>query len=232
MMSLLAQASKQLREVRRRFGDPKRYVKTDETSGQLQFDLLVREGCMPTSKVLELGCGCLHLAVPLVEYLDPGNYAGVDPNEWLRKKALADADVRQLMETKQVHFLTADDFDASRLGMKFDYIFSHSVLSHVAHWQLEQYLEKASQVLAPTGKILSSIRLAEGNQFGSEGTPDCQDSLHQEWQYPGVSWFTMQTVEAFAHKYGLDATLVPEYTQYYTQTRPGEFHDWIVFRRR
>ena len=37
--------------------DPKRYVSNDMVSGQLQLELLKRQGCQPTSKVLELGCG-------------------------------------------------------------------------------------------------------------------------------------------------------------------------------
>jgi len=230
-MSLLIQAKGQLREVRRRFGDPKRYVKTDETSGALQLELLKRVGCDPASKVLELGCGCLHLAVPLVETLDVGNYVGVDPNEWLRKKALKTEPIQTLMSEKKVRFTSADDFDASTLGVEFDFAFSHSVLSHVAHWQLEQFLQNVSRVLAPQGKILSSIRLADGNAFGSTGSPDQTDSMHQQWQYPGVSWFRMETVQEFSHQQGLEATRVPEYTELYTQTRPGEFHDWVVFQK-
>jgi len=228
---MLAQAGKQLREVRRRLGDPKRYVKTDETSGRLQFELLKREGCTPSSKVLELGCGCLHLATPLVQYLDSESYVGVDPNEWLRKKAYKNEAVKALMVEKKVQFTCADNFDASELGMNFDFAFSHSVLSHVAHWQLKQFIENVSCVLVPQGKILSSIRLADGNAFGSTGTPDGKDSMHQEWQYPGVSWFTMETVQEFSSQHGLEATRKPEYTEFYTQTRPGEFHDWVVFRK-
>lgn len=231
MMTVLQQARKHWREVRRRFGDPKRYVKTDETSGELQFELLKREGCKPESTVLELGCGCLHLAVPLVQYLYAGNYVGVDPNEWLRNKACRDEEIRQLLEQQEVEFLSGDDFDASSLGRTFDFGFSHSVLSHVAHWQLEQFLSNVSPLLNPHGKILSSIRLADGNAFGSTGTPDGKDSLHQEWQYPGVSWFTMETVQEFAARNGLLATRKPEYTEFYTSTRPGEFHDWVVFEK-
>jgi hypothetical protein len=59
-----------LREFRRRLGDPKKYVKTDETSGRLQFEILKKEGCVPASRVLEVGCGCLHAGVHLMQYLD------------------------------------------------------------------------------------------------------------------------------------------------------------------
>jgi cyclopropane fatty-acyl-phospholipid synthase-like methyltransferase len=61
--------------------------------------------------------------------------------------------------------------------MNFDYIFSHSILSHAAHWQLDQYLENSKRVLAPNGVMLASIRLAEGNSYGSGGSPNKSDSM-------------------------------------------------------
>jgi cyclopropane fatty-acyl-phospholipid synthase-like methyltransferase len=210
-------------------GDAKQYVGTDQVSGQIQFELLKREGCVPASRVLELGCGCLNAGIPLIRYLEKGNYVGVDPNEWLREAAMEKHHVRQLVKEKQARFLSVDNFDASEFGIKFDLVLSHSVLSHCAHWQLEQFLRNVANVLAPRGRILASIRLAEGNAYGSYGTPDKEDSMDEEWQYPGVSWFKLSTVMKTADKQGLTAVHVPEYTEFYTKTRPREFHDWIVF---
>jgi len=207
----------------------KDYVGTDTLSGQLQFELLQREGCKTTSKVLEVGCGCLHLGVPLIHYLEKGNYVGVDPNEWLRQEAMKSRRVRQLVSDKQPRFLTVDDFDASALDVKFDLIFSHSVLSHCAHWQLDQFLRNVSKVLAPEGRILASIRLAEGNAYGSSGTPDKNDSMDETWQYPWISWFKLSTVLKAAEMQGLVAVHIPEYTEFYTKSRAKEFHDWLVF---
>jgi cyclopropane fatty-acyl-phospholipid synthase-like methyltransferase len=205
------------------------YVGTDEVSGQLQLELLKRQGCRPNSKVLEIGCGRLHAGIPLMQYLDKGNYVGVDPNEWLRQTAMKNRYVREVVEEKQPRFLSVDDFDASALGIKFDFVLSHSVLSHCAHWQLEKFLRNAGKVLAPGGRILASIFLAEGNAYGSRGTPGKEDSMHQEWQYPGVSFFKLSTVMKTAHMLGLTAVRIPEYTEFYTKTRPKERHDWLLF---
>ena len=210
--------------------DADRYVATDEVSGQLQFELVKREGCKPGSEVLEIGCGNLHGAVPLMEYLDKGNYVVVDPNEWLRKAAMKERRIRQLIKNKRPRFLCVDDFDASGLGIKFDFVFSHSVLSHCAHWQLDLFLRNISKVLAPEGRILASIRLAEGNAYGSSGTPDREDSRDETWQYQSVSWFKLATVREAAEKQGLRAVHIPEYTEFYISTRPKEYHDWLAFR--
>ena len=209
--------------------DAATYVGTDKVSGQLQFELLKRAGCRPDSNVLEIGCGCLHAGIPLIQYLNKGNYVGVDPNEWLRQKAMKKRHVRQLVKEKGARFLSVDDFDASVLGIKFDFVFSHSVLSHCAHWQLEQFLRNSGKVLAPGGRILSSIRLAEGNVYGSWGTPNKGDSMDEEWQYPGVSWFKLSTVTKTADILGLAVVYILEYTEFYTKIRPKECHDWLVF---
>ncbi len=220
------------REIRRRLGDPKKYVKTDEVSGQLQFEILKQEGCLPASRVLEVGCGCLHAGVPLMQYLEPGHFVGIEPNRWLLDKAMRAPPVARLVAEKRPRFLHRFDFDASSLGVTFDYVLSHSVLSHAAHHQLEQFLANTAKVLAPTGKICASLRLAEGNAFGSTGSADKKDSLDKEWVYPGISWFTKTTVESTADRVGLRATYRPDYTEFYTRTRPKEIHDWFVFTRR
>lgn len=108
-------------------------------------------------------------------------------------------------------------YGASELGIKFDFVLSHSILSHAAHWQLSQFLQNTAKVLQPTGKVLASLNLGEEN------------SNYDEWQYPSGSFFTHATVEDVADQHGLDATLMPEYTKAMTEVRPKEAHSWFVF---
>ena len=208
-----------------------RYVATSRVSGELQLELLKREGCTPESSVLEVGCGCLNAGVPLIAYLRRGNYVGIEPNRWLLDAAFADWRVRLLARRKRPTLLAVTDFDARPLGRTYDYVLSHSVLSHCAHWQLEQFLSNVARVLRPGGRILASIRLAEGNAYGSPGTPDKDDSRHDEWVYPGVSWFKFETVQETAQRHGLTVTVKPEYTRLYVSRRRHEIHDWLVLAR-
>src|SRR4051794_28633034 len=198
--------------------DAEGYVGTDELSGRVQLGLLKLEGCVPSSRVLDVGCGSLSAGLPLIAWLEPDRYVGIDPNEWLREAALKDSRARRLVEQKRARFLSVSDFDASALGLRFDYVLSHSVLSHCAHWQLPQFLRNVSRSLAPGGKIVASLRLAEGNAWGSAGTPDKQDSRDEHWRYPGsdpigLCWFSWPTVSREAAACGLDARLAPEHTE-------------------
>jgi cyclopropane fatty-acyl-phospholipid synthase-like methyltransferase len=166
-----------------------------------------------------------------MEYLHAGGYVGIEPNTWLLDAALQSRRTRWLVTRKRATFLARTDFDASELGRSFDYVLSHSVLSHCAHWQLEQFVANVASVLAPGGRILASIRLAEGNAYGSAGTPDGRDSFDEEWQYPGVVWFSRPTVEEVAEQHGLDVVVKPEYTEFHVSRRRHEVHDWLVFSR-
>lgn len=211
----------------RTYEEAKAYVGTNEASGHFQFDLLKLEGCRPDSRVLEIGCGCLHCGIHLIRYLKAGNYVGIEPNEWLRETLGPDA--QNLMVEKRARFLKRADFDASECGQTFDFIFSHSVLSHCSHEQMFEFFQNTSRMLAPEGKIIASIRLSEGNPYGSPGHPQREDSLFQEWQYPGVSFFRLETVSRAAAMFNLVPMLVPEYTRRLVTVCPEEFHDWMIF---
>ena len=46
--------------------------------GQMQFDYLVKHGLQPGDRMLEIGCGNLRAGRLFIDYLDPGNYYGID----------------------------------------------------------------------------------------------------------------------------------------------------------
>lgn len=209
--------------------DAQRFVCTDDVSGRMQADVLIAEGCSEESSVLEVGCGCLSAGKFIIELVAPDHYVGIDPNPWLRETVLRTREVAALASVKRPIFLSNENFDASSTGRSFDFVLSHSILSHAAHWQFPLYLEKVSAVLAPKGKIVASLFVAEGNPFGSEGTPDRKDSMDEEWVYPGISWFTLKTIDETAAKFGLRATRRPEHTQRFVAKRPMERHDWFIF---
>ena len=167
--------------------------------------------------MLEIGCGCLSAGVALIAYLDAGNYVGIEPNTWLLDAARTSRRTRWLLARKRATFLARTDFDASGLGRRFDYVLAHSILSHCAHWQLEQFVANVARVLRPSGRVVASIRLADA------------DSRHDEWQYPGVSWFSLATVEETAARHGLRVRVEPSYTERLVARRPHEIHDWLVF---
>lgn len=202
------------------------YCGTTSVSGECQLQLLKWSGLRPNHNLLEIGCGCLNGSRPIINYLDPGKYVGIDPNVSLIETGIQQQAIDQ---EKNARFLIRDDFDGRLAGRKFDYIFAHSVLSHAAHWQLSRFLCACRMIIAKEGIVLASIRLAEGNEFGSKGSPDRNDSMDFDWQYPGNSWFKYNTVEIVADLYGFNVVPKADYTEFYVSKCPDECHDWLEF---
>lgn len=204
------------------------YVGTTPTSGKMQFELLRLEGLKKEDHVLEIGCGALVASIPIISYLEKGHFVGIDPNVWLRKATLSVRENKSILG-KEPTFLSNEVFDASSTGLQFDYIISHSIMSHAAHWQLPIFLENCAKVLKKGGKVLFSLRLTKPNAYGHKGSK--KESLENMWQYPGVSYFHKETVEREALKWFSNVEEKIEFTRLITSANKHECHDWIVLTK-
>lgn len=100
-----------------------------EEIGRLQFDFMVANGLAPTSTLLDVGCGALRGGLHFVDYLDDGNYYGIDINKSLLKAG--EQELRSAGLNKQVHLHRTDQFDASGFNTQFDFGISVSLLTHL-----------------------------------------------------------------------------------------------------
>src|SRR5690242_11872125 len=60
-------------------GPPERY----DLLAALQFNLLTSLGLREYHSLLDIGCGSLRAGRLFMTYLLPGNYCGVEPEQWL-----------------------------------------------------------------------------------------------------------------------------------------------------
>lgn len=204
------------------------YVGTNPTEGLAQLEILKRLGCGPDHKVLEIGCGALIAGYPIIQYLNVGGYVGVDPNLWLVHDSLRVPEVSDVATRGQATFVGTEHF-GDRSG-PVDFCISHSVLSHAADAQLDEFLRAIFAALAPDGVAAASLRFADGNEFGSTGSAKHGPDF-QTWQYPGVSWFKRVDVLERARRAGLEATIEPEFTRLVLKANQSSVHDWITLRR-
>ena len=204
-----------------------KFVGTLPFEGLGQLKILVLEGCTSEDRVLEVGCGALMAGYPIIQYLNPGNYVGIEPNQWLIERTLTFPEIKESIKNNDVRFLNNEQFDATSLGETFDFVISHSVLCHCAHWQLPLFLENLSKVLPSAGKILASIRFCDGNEYGSPPYGGTENDF-ETWQYPGVSYFRKATVTLLAEKYNFHLRFADEYTKTMVKARRHSVQDWIV----
>jgi len=181
-----------------------------EIVGNMQLNFLKLEGCHPDSIVGEIGCGCLCGGHKIINYLNSGHYIGVDPNSWLIETAL---ETRPELKLKNPRFLSNDDFS---LPEPVDYIISHSILSHAANWQLPLFFNNLKKSMKSQAKIIASIRFAE------------KDSNNETWQYPGVSYFSWETIETTARNCNLSVVRREDLRAMMIEKAPAHHHDWLM----
>lgn len=124
---------------------------------RFQFDWIKSQGLMPSGHVLEVGCGPLTLAVPLIKYLDTGHYTGLDV-----RPAVLDIAYGQLgkagLAVKRPRLVLTETFGAKELGNeKFDYVWSFSVLYHLTDELLDACFAQVARRLEPNGAYFANI---------------------------------------------------------------------------
>src|ERR1700727_1489218 len=99
-------------------------------SGRTQFNYLVKHGLQPGDKMLEIGCGNLRAGRLFIDYLDPGNYYGLDisPDILLAAQGVID---EFGLQDKLPHLTLVRDLKLEFLPTEqFTVVHAHSVFSH------------------------------------------------------------------------------------------------------
>lgn len=107
-------------------------------------------GLKPEHKFLDLGCGCLRGTVNLVDYLNDGNFFGMDVDSGILIKA-----VERIRGCKNGICLSdISNFDLKSYipdGLKFDYILSVSLLTHLLPDAIKELFHGVSEILKHSG---------------------------------------------------------------------------------
>ncbi|MEU7485324.1 class I SAM-dependent methyltransferase [Streptomyces sp. NPDC042319] len=119
--------------------------------GAMQFDYLREHGLTRQSRMLDIGCGNLRAGWRFIEYLDAGNYYGIDISPDIliaAKRTLTD----QGLQAKLPHLTLTRDLTLDFLPeAHFDVVHAHSVFSHSPVEVIDECLAHVGRVLAPGG---------------------------------------------------------------------------------
>src|SRR4051794_2009669 len=107
-----------------------------EQVGRLGFEVLLKEGLKPSSRVLDVGCGSLRLGYWLMRFLDSGCYFGIEPQRDMLQLGLDEIVEPEVVARADAHFKHNTDFDFSVFGESFDYVFARSVWTHASKTQI------------------------------------------------------------------------------------------------
>lgn len=143
-----------------------------DVHGARQLDFLIAQGLKPAHKLLDVGCGSFRAGRHIVNYLEPGNYYGIDANLTLLQ---AGYDVELTDEERSrlpVKNLRANDrFDAD-FGVKFDMAIAQSVFTHVSLNHIRLCLVRVARVMHTGGKFYAT--------FFEQGSDVSVDTIAQE----------------------------------------------------
>jgi cyclopropane fatty-acyl-phospholipid synthase-like methyltransferase len=201
------------------------YTGTTPLSGLAQL-VLLQHVSVDSVNVLEIGCGSLHFAKAfLAAHRHGATYSGMDPNTWLRDVARSDDPVLdRLCSDYDAKFSDADDFDGKgAFGHRFDLVFSHSVLSHCSHKQLQQFMVGAARSLWPGGMLVASVNIAKD---------DAAPTIGDEWTYPSGVTVSPGELRSVLVDHGFTVQVRPDLRELYMSWCPVETHDWIVVTKR
>ncbi len=166
--------------------------------GQLQFDYLVQHGLQPGDRMLEIGCGNLRAGRLFIEYLDPGNYYGIDISPDILLAAQGTIDEFGL-QGKLPHLTLVRDLKLQFLpAERFTVVHAHSVFSHSPVEVIDECLAHVGRVMRPDGVFDFTFDRTDG--------PEHQ-VLREDFYY------RTETLIVLANARGLDAEFMTDWEE-------------------
>src|ERR1700733_4244494 len=164
--------------------------------GQMQFDYLLKHGLQPGDRMLEIGCGNLRAGRLFIEYLDPGNYYGVDISPDILLAAQATIEEFGL-QPKLPHLTLVRDLKLEFLPTdQFTVVHAHSVFSHSPIEVIDECLAHVGRGLAPGGFF----------DFTFDRTDGAEHQVLREDFY-----YRTRTLTGLAERHGLEATFMADW---------------------
>jgi SAM-dependent methyltransferase len=145
-----------------------------EKSFQLKY--LESKGLNEKSKFLDFGCGAISAGRYFIQFLDKGNYTGVDVSKNVLEEANNRVD-RFNLSGKEPILIHVPGGDISILnGEKFDYILAQSVFTHMPPDEIEKLLEQMKELMHDESEFYATFVVTD-NPNGFE----CK--ILKDWYY-------------------------------------------------
>lgn len=164
--------------------------------GQMQFDYLVSHGLAPGDRMLEIGCGNLRAGWRFIDYLEAGDYYGIDISPDILIEAQRTLAERGL-QAKLPHLTPVRDLTFGFLpDAAFTVVHAHSVFSHSPIEVIDECLAHVGRILAPGGFFDFTFDRTEGAEH---------HVLHEDFYY------RTETLTGLAERHGFTARFMDDW---------------------
>lgn len=121
--------------------------------GAFQLELMKFLGLGASDRLLDAGCGPIRAGVHFIRYLDAGGYTGVDFNASFVESAQRIIEVQGLA-ARAPAVSVLENFDFARLGAKFEWILSFSVLNHCLEEDRRRFFAHLPHAMHPASRAV------------------------------------------------------------------------------
>lgn len=186
---LVSPTERRRRDRHRLVGSPKLWSMKRE----FQVHFLEEAGLTPDDTLLDVGCGTLRGGIPLIRFLAPGHYCGVE----LRKEALDNgrAELEEAnLQHMQPRLVLTDDLGSLQLEQRFGFVWAFSVLIHMDDAALRGCLRLVAAHLDDRGRFFANVNLHADDEPAPE---------ERSWQGFPVVTRSLRFYQEAAREHGL-----------------------------
>jgi SAM-dependent methyltransferase len=138
---------------------------------EFQIRFLRDQGLRPDQSFLDIGCGTLRGGIPIIDFLEPDRYTGIEARAAVLDDARAELREHHL-EDKRPTLIASGDLGNLDLERRFDVIWAFAVLIHMSDDVLDGALAFVRRHLADDGSFFGNITTEERRDKSWEGFPD------------------------------------------------------------
>jgi len=126
--------------------------------GKLQFDFLVDQGLQRSDCFLDIACGSLRGGVHFIQYLDAGNYLGIDKESKLIELGVQNELGKEMADIKKPQFVVSDTFEFHDFTKKPQYSLAHSLFTHLNSEDVSLCLANLRNFVEPGHILFATFR--------------------------------------------------------------------------
>jgi SAM-dependent methyltransferase len=150
--------AKPLTKKQLRRGKHRRFVAGRwEQMGRRQLGFMKSRGLEPHHRLLDVACGPLRAGICFVDYLEPGNYYGIDINQSLLDIGYERELPGQLREKlPRDHLRATQRFDVD-FGVEFDFALAQSLFTHIPLNDIRLCLARVAKAMKVGGSFYATF---------------------------------------------------------------------------
>jgi hypothetical protein len=124
---------------------------------KMQLNFLKSEGLLSSHTLMDIACGSLRAGRLFINYLDAGNYLGIDKEIDLIIRGVAEElSISTFIEKRPV-FAISGDFEFNKFHLRPDYAIAQSLLTHLTAKDIYRCFQSLREFIVDDGKFYATF---------------------------------------------------------------------------